>query len=281
MDFVQVYHEIEGDVINSRKRMHYALNTGYDRVKYPQSHDFFEMLLVLSGRQELTVNGVRAAVGEGTLALLRPGEVHSRRYLSPGQHINFAFSAQIAQEMFTYLGNDFPSRQLLTAPALLYVVLDRAQVEDYRDRFDQINMIPISEAERSRTLLRALLMDIFARQFVFSDEQQLAATDWFRQLMKDMKTPDALCGGINTMVELSGRTHEHLCRVFRQRLEITPTEFVNDLRLTYAANRLLHTSDSIIDICFSVGFESLSHFYHLFRDKYGKTPRKFREKRDQ
>ena len=58
--------------------------------------------------------------------------------------------------MFTYLGNDFPSRQLLTAPALLYVVLDRAQVEDYRDRFDQINMIPISEAERSRTLLRAL-----------------------------------------------------------------------------------------------------------------------------
>jgi AraC-like DNA-binding protein len=34
----------------------------------------------------------------------------------------------------------------------------------------------------------------------------------------------------------------------------------------------------IADIAAAAGFESLSHFYHLFQKQHGVTPRQFRER---
>ena len=274
---MQVHRENELDVINAVKQMHYSRDTGYGRALYPQTHDFYELLLVLSGRQELEIGGCRSVVGEGSLTLIRPGEVHSRRYLCRGQHINVAFSAQVAREMFHYLGDGFPAAQLLSAAAPVSALLSRAQTEYYRRRFDQINLIPLEQAARSRTTLRVLLAGMFTREFAFLDAAGLSlATDWFSHLVESMKSPEMWLGGVEAMVNLSGRSHEHLCRVFRARMGMTPTEFVNDLRVSHAARLLLASSDPIVDVCYSAGFENMSHFYHLFRHKYGRSPGRFR-----
>ena len=273
----ETYRENEIDVINPSTQMHYALLSTYARAKFPQSHDFFELCFALSGRQEIEVSGTRSSIGAGTLFIIRPGEVHTRRYLSPGQHINVAFSAEIASQLFAYLGEGFPSSRLLARPAPLCSLLSKGEADTYRRRFDALNMIPVHDAARSRTLLRILLMEIFTRDFAPAElESPAAQEDWFSRLLEEMKTPEALARGVDAMIEISGKSHEHLCRVSRQRIGLTPTAFVNDLRLTYAANRLRHSGDSIADACYAAGFENLSHFYHLFRQKYKKTPRDFR-----
>ena len=57
----------------------------------------------------------------------------------------------------------------------------------------------------------------------------------------------------------------------------TPSQLVNDIRLEYAARCLMQSKAEIMDICADAGFDSLSHFYHLFRAYFGISPRQFRK----
>lgn len=55
-------------------------------------------------------------------------------------------------------------------------------------------------------------------------------------------------------------------------------DYLRDYRLTIAS-RLLTTSDSsILDIAAESGFENLSYFNRVFKQKYSMTPRQFRKK---
>lgn len=70
----------------------------------------------------------------------------------------------------------------------------------------------------------------------------------------------------------------HLSRRFRQETGFTFTEYLNKLRLEEAARLLLDRSLSVTEVCYQVGFQSLSHFQRLFRDFYGKSPSAYRKK---
>ncbi len=79
------------------------------------------------------------------------------------------------------------------------------------------------------------------------------------------------------MVDISGKTKEHLSREFKKYFGITPTKFINNLKLNYSANLLTSMDESIPFISFESGFENLSHFYHLFKLKYDISPNRFRQ----
>jgi iron complex transport system substrate-binding protein len=58
------------------------------------------------------------------------------------------------------------------------------------------------------------------------------------------------------------------------------TEKVNELRLQKAAIQLTHTNDPISKISTDCGYKSQNYFLLRFKEKYGKTPTRFRaEKR--
>ena len=44
---------------------------------------------------------------------------------------------------------------------------------------------------------------------------------------------------------------------------------------------IITTMDKIVDICSEAGFESLSHFYHLFHRKYSMPPNEVRKKSEE
>jgi iron complex transport system substrate-binding protein len=58
------------------------------------------------------------------------------------------------------------------------------------------------------------------------------------------------------------------------------TEKVNELRLQKAVIQLTHTNDPISKISTDCGYKSQNYFLLRFKEKYGKTPTRFRaEKR--
>jgi AraC family cel operon transcriptional repressor len=53
---------------------------------------------------------------------------------------------------------------------------------------------------------------------------------------------------------------------------------VNEARLAWAAARLAESDEPIMDIAYDCGLENLSHFYRLFRRRFGTTPQWHRKK---
>jgi YesN/AraC family two-component response regulator len=54
-------------------------------------------------------------------------------------------------------------------------------------------------------------------------------------------------------------------------------EYLNTIRLTEAQRLLSETDRQIIEISMAVGYNNISHFNRIFKEKNGKTPREFRE----
>ena len=68
----------------------------------------------------------------------------------------------------------------------------------------------------------------------------------------------------------------HFNRVFHQITGLPPTKFVSAMRLDEAKRLLLNTNLSVTDICFEVGYTSLSTFTRRFTQSVGVGPREFR-----
>lgn len=68
-----------------------------------------------------------------------------------------------------------------------------------------------------------------------------------------------------------------LSRFFKKQTGIYFSDYLNQLRLRYAAQGLLYTEDNVTKIAVDSGFSNLSVFNRLFRKKYGMSPTEYRK----
>ncbi len=122
---------------------------------------------------------------------------------------------------------------------------------------------------------RGLLPFILYQILSAGAEQSAAIPHRLCVLLDKMNDKENFTEGLPKLLELAGASQEHLTREFRKYLNMTPTEFINQKRIGYAAELLLNSSSEIIDICFICGFNNLSHFYHIFKRTYGCSPKQF------
>jgi AraC family transcriptional regulator of adaptative response / methylphosphotriester-DNA alkyltransferase methyltransferase len=74
-------------------------------------------------------------------------------------------------------------------------------------------------------------------------------------------------------------SHVHLIRLFRTNYGVTPNEYLNRLRVAKAAESLLQSDASMLDIAYSTGFGSLSGFYFWFKKITGAPPLEYRRRK--
>ncbi|MEW6468960.1 MAG: AraC family transcriptional regulator [Bacteroidota bacterium] len=80
--------------------------------------------------------------------------------------------------------------------------------------------------------------------------------------------------------EISRQAHfslYHYIRLFKVIYGITPHQYLKEKRIEKAKLLLAQSELSISDICYSVGFESVSSFTTLFKAVTGLNPRRYRQ----
>lgn len=82
---------------------------------------------------------------------------------------------------------------------------------------------------------------------------------------------------VNEIAQIVSLSTPAFCRYFKKQTNMTFTDFVNNYRINQAKLLLLQNS-CITEICFQVGFESLSYFNKLFKQHVGETPSEFKKK---
>lgn len=82
-----------------------------------------------------------------------------------------------------------------------------------------------------------------------------------------------------TIEELAGLCHfsqPYFMSFFKKCVGMTCVEYINQCRLSRAAEALATTDAPVMDAALENGFRNLSYFNKLFRREFGKTPREYR-----
>ena len=81
---------------------------------------------------------------------------------------------------------------------------------------------------------------------------------------------------VNQIAEAGGISRRECFRCFRAVINQAPTEYLNQYRLTMAAQLLTVGGQSLARVSESCGFENFSYFCRLFKKKYHMSPGQFR-----
>lgn len=119
---------------------------------------------------------------------------------------------------------------------------------------------------------RELATSSFAKVDVDSDSRRiLKVKDYIsKHFTKEIRLAD--------LADLVGMSPTSFSRFFKLRSGKTLSDYIVEMRLGVAARKLVDTTDSISEICYGCGFNTLSNFNRLFRKYKGCSPTEFREK---
>jgi AraC family cel operon transcriptional repressor len=276
---MDIVHFLEKDIIDRETESHYNFLTQVKTLTQIHDHEFYEIFLLVYGSAVHHVNDENVFLQEGSLVFMRPSDVHCYELNDESRCgiINLAFPSGTLSDLFNYLGEGFMPERLLKAKLPPTVTLSNHEKEEAKKRLESLNTLQRNDKQRIRTEVRVLLLEFLTRYFQLRREiraKQLPA--WLEQLNTEMQKKENFTEGLPVMLELSGKSQEHLCRVFKEYFHQTPSHYINELRLNYAANLLTNTDEPIISISLASGFENLSHFYHQFKKKFNMSPSKFR-----
>lgn len=239
------------------------------------NHTFFELFWVVDGFGRHLVNGEDRPLETGCLVLIRPEDTHGFTNLHgqpPLRFINMAFRpalwSSIKRRHPSLRGRRFDD----PAHRAREYRLDRLGLERLRHLAADLDAGQRDDLTTEAFLLSLLaLLGRFTRQ-----HEQGGPPSWLAEARRLMQEPKYFAGGTRTFARLAGCSPEHLAREVKRRYGLTPTDIVNEARLTHAASRLASSRLSILEIAAECGFENLGHFYKLFQTRHGTTPLRYR-----
>ncbi len=83
---------------------------------------------------------------------------------------------------------------------------------------------------------------------------------------------------LSDAAEILNMSPVSVTRLIKQRTGKSFIDFLNEIRIGFAARQIVDSDMSISEVCFSNGFNNISNFNRTFRKKQGLTPTEFRAK---
>lgn len=241
------------------------------------SHDFYEILFVIKGKLNHKVNGNMTILNKATLTFIRPDDNHIITVPDEEGFIfcNIAFSRNIFNQICGFLGLSQLKGFLNNYDQPITTMLSESEFKTLKIQIDRINNLLISNPLQWKIDLTIFITQLISK-FIHYDKNETNTPKWFNELCAKVNESEYFCQGVDIFTELSGKSYQHIWRMFKKHMNITPNEYITNLRLNYAAGQLILTDREVIDICYDSGFESLSHFYKLFRERFDTSPIKYR-----
>lgn len=252
----------------------FICSAGPDDRPYEERHDAVSISAVVAGSF-----GYRSDAGD---ALLHPGAIllgnHGACYQCRHDHApgDRCVSVQIAPAYFaeiaaTAAGSSrfrFPtpmlpaSRQILPQTAIL-----EAGTKG-RDLLYKEDVLVRLVATAARTLSGA---GPKAAQVSAHDERRIS------RALRHIEAHGDEALDLDRLASVAAMSKFHFLRTFRRTVGMTPYQYLLSLRLRRAAMRLLTTREPIAQVAYDCGFGDLSTFVNTFRDRFGMSPKAFRQ----
>lgn len=243
------------------------------------THEYYELFFVTSGETTHYINHSEQSLKLGDLVFIRPEDVHFYKPEKSCSIINIAFNCRHSKAAFSYFEDIFNVSSLLDADLPPIAHLLPTEMYYLNEKIERINTVSFNDTVKQKIKIRQLLIDTLSLFFEDRNNEFFEQIPfWLMDSYKQIQKPENFVKGIDRMIELSGKSPEHLSRSLKKYYNISPSQLISNLKLNYALNLLMNTNMKIIDICFEAGFVNLSTFYDSFKKQYDTTPREFRKK---
>ncbi len=252
------------DIIDGDVGVHYQITSQARVATYPHGHDFYEVFLVIDGDMDHVLNGRAERLERHSIALIRPGDEHFYHRVR-GSLLNIAFTAELFERIDALI-------QVGPCPNACVTEGDAAQA------LGGIREVMAGGLSKEETALKLKLVLVRLFSLFQLRGKRSDYPDWLEALLAAMNTRENIAEGLKRLYHLSPRTPEHTTRSFRRYLGVSPTEYINDLRLQYAENLLLTTDRTVTAVGLEAGFQDASYFSVCFKRRYGASPAEYRRR---
>jgi len=255
----------------------------------PHRHNYVEMVCVLSGHITTTVDETdRLELEEGDLLLLNRRAIHEilpcgaediavnflilpeffSRPIIMLERENFLrdfLLASISEESSPYNYLLFHTKGILPVENLLENLLWNLLIQKHG-----MNVITQTTAELLFMNLAALSSQISHSEESRQRDLLFTAMEYINSHYRD--------GTLEELSSLTGYTPSHLSRLLKKRAGSNFKQMLQTRRLQQAIYYLENTILPTDRILTKIGYENSSYFYRIFREKYGCSPREYRQK---
>ncbi|WNJ20578.1 AraC family transcriptional regulator [Pontibacter sp. G13] len=131
------------------------------------------------------------------------------------------------------------------------------------------------------------LLDILARLSMTADKTVLSSTDMRQYTTENSQRIDTVLKfisdnyasyiGLQDVADVACMTTNSFCRFFKRMTNKSFTQFLNEVRIRNASRLLVQEDYSVSEVCYMVGYNSITNFNRQFKQIMGKTPNSYRQ----
>lgn len=256
-------------------------------IYYPtlHTHEYYEILVILSGNIIHTINGNDYNMQQGDCCFIRPEDCHCLIYPSeqiPQNHflsINFMMTKEFYQKSIAcYDFDPIPSVEQDDTPIAFHI--SNTLREKIRRTCLHIQT-PLTQPTVSAVqICKSIIAELLhAAILEHTTRKHANCPMWLQELIIKMQKPENLAKKPAELIKDTPYSRSYVEKSFRKHFGVSILEFKNSVKMSYAKELLSSTSLSISQITEMLGFESISHFSTLFKSSYGISPIQHKKKR--
>ncbi|MUT68799.1 AraC family transcriptional regulator [Paenibacillus sp. NEAU-GSW1] len=250
---------------------------------YPlHKHPLFEVNLVLSGMQEMTVNGRQYRQRQGDLIVLNPGDKHESRAVGGEAMTYYCLHFDVDERSFRELllqnGECYhpAGSELAVAikPALAKLVSLTTEEAAMRVEARMITLSAMFElfAALSGTLSKRNRSEEGTRRSAVASQ----AAAMLEQAVEHAAGGESGVETVQAIAEALGYSMSALNRLFSQAYGMSPRQYVSHMMLKKAKLLLMDHELTIEAISAELGYRTIAHFSRQFKRWTDEPPSQFR-----
>lgn len=241
-------------------------------------HEYYEFFFIKSGSVIHTINGKVQILPPNSLCLVRPNDYHAYQKVTdePFSMYNAMLTSACIQTLFNYMGDNSYLSQFQQAAVPPVIQLSQEESDSLVQNIHYL--LSLNQRTPDAHAVNRLILSHVVYKLMLSDSSihfsQLPS--WLSQSIAQMQEKKNFVEGLPALLQISGKSHEFVCRTFQKYFHCSPSEYINRLRIKHAEFLLLNTSYPVVDIALECGFNSISHFNHVFKQELTCSPSDYR-----
>lgn len=251
--FYQLHHLASADYFKIEREKNFSFP--------PHLHQCFELIILLSGEMQVTVDNHIYELRENEAVMVFPNQIHAIQS-EESEHILCIFAPVLVNEYSNRLTGKIPQDNFFVPDSYFVDLLCRLGSD-------------------STTTEKKAILYSFCAQFDKNKNYEMLYADKDGLIYKIFSFVEEYfksdCS-LKKLAEKTGYDYAYLSRIFRKIVGVSYNSYVNRYRLSHACYLMENTNFSNIQCALESGYDTVRSFNRNFKEYFGITPTEYRKR---